>query len=165
MRRFVSMNRILYCIFVLHQFEKSLNRSRWMKSNSSIYIQQTFSYLTSKNGKEWKHTNPTKNRKQQTVMNTRLLPLTKTTCLCKTAYTSQLSYTNRRRRLHQTTNDFEFLHASPPTENISFPKLLGHMITESTHRPPLVCVQSIWVSENLILVGELGSSTTNSPTW
>lgn len=47
----------------------------------------------------------------------------------------------------------------------SLPKLIGQTKTESTQRPPLVCVQSICISENFIFVTTVGSSTTKSPTW
>ena len=42
---------------------------------------------------------------------------------------------------------------------------LGYINTESTHRPPFVCVQSICIIENLSLMGSSESDTTKSPTW
>lgn len=42
---------------------------------------------------------------------------------------------------------------------------LGYINTESMQRPPFVCVQSICIIENLILVEVWSFSTAKSPTW
>lgn len=47
----------------------------------------------------------------------------------------------------------------------SYPRSLGYIQTESTHRPPFVCVQSICIIENLSPVTSSELDTMKSPTW
>lgn len=74
--------------------------------------------------------------------------------LLKMPYLSTLYYTSYMQRLNAAQKCFNL-----PAY------FLGYICTESKQRPPLVCVQSIWVIENLIFVIALAFSTTKSPTW
>ena len=51
------------------------------------------------------------------------------------------------------------------TQSSSYPRSLGYIQTESTHRPPFVCVQSICIIENLSSVTSSELDMMKSLTW